>query len=148
MPLFVPVPEDYRALGKARTTDYGRPAWLQSAGASVMATGVVQLAWLPDQICRGCPLPTVHLEWLGFCADGSGLLLWKAFVSGPDKDPSKSQRLTRASAWRRSALACPAIRPIRAYLTSSVRCLWPPLRRYGRGYPLPAQALRDRGHTS
>ncbi|MDA0168418.1 hypothetical protein OJ998_04905 [Solirubrobacter taibaiensis] len=90
MPLFVPVPEDFQRLGKARPTDHMRPAWSQSTGASVMATGLVQLAWLLDRVRQTCPLTAVHLSWQDFCAARSGLLIWEAFVSGPDKDPDKS----------------------------------------------------------
>jgi hypothetical protein len=43
-PLVVPVPERSRELGTARVGESGR-AWSVSAGAYVMATGLVQLAW-------------------------------------------------------------------------------------------------------
>ena len=142
MPLFVPVPDDYRALGRARATDYGRPAWSQSTGASVMATGLVQLAWVLDQVHRDVPLQTVHLEWPDFCANRSGLLLWEAFVSGPDKDPGKSHEADARIGLEAFCARLPGDptdprvpevqRPLSLAATAA---LW-------AGYPLPAQALR------
>jgi len=142
MPLFIPVPEDFRLLGKARETDYARPAWSQSTGASVMATGLVQLAWLLDQIRRTCPLPTVHLEWPEFCATRSGILLWEAFVSGPDKDPGKSHEADALIGVEAFCARLPGDptdprvsdveRPLSLAATAA---LW-------AGYSLPDQALR------
>src|SRR4051794_24457276 len=40
MPLVIPVPTASNDLGRARPCDQGRTSWSQSAGASVMATGL------------------------------------------------------------------------------------------------------------
>ena len=142
MPLFVPVPEDYRALGKARATDFGRPAWSQSTGASVMATGLVQLAWILDRIRRECPMPPVHLRWPDFCANRTGLLLWEAFVSGPDKDPGKSHEADARIGLEAFCARLPddptdaRVSDVQRPLSvAAAAALW-------AGYPLPAQELR------
>ena len=90
MPLVIPVPPAPNDLGKARPCDQGRTPWSQSVGASVMATGLVQLAWVLDQVLTAVPAAAIHLDWSRFCADRSGLFLWEAFVNGPDKDPNGS----------------------------------------------------------
>lgn len=90
MPLVIPVPLESSDLGRARPCDHGRPPWSQSAGASVMATGLVQLTWILDRARSSVPTAAVHLDWDGFCVERAGVLLWEAFVSGPDKHPGGS----------------------------------------------------------
>ncbi len=87
-PLFVPVPEDASLLGRARPCDVGAPAWSSNVGASVMATGLVQAAWLVDRLRGACPEARLHLEWDTFSAARSGVLLWEAFISGSAKGES------------------------------------------------------------
>lgn len=89
MPLVVPVTEASSDLGRARPCDKGRTAWSQSAGASVMATGLVQLAWVLHQTHSSIAAP-IYLNWNRFSADRTGLFIWEAFVNGPDKDPQGS----------------------------------------------------------
>jgi hypothetical protein len=55
-----------------------------------MATGLVQVAWILDQVGSSVPAPAVHLSWDRFCADRAGVFIWEAFVNGPDKDPGDS----------------------------------------------------------
>jgi hypothetical protein len=93
MPLVIPVPAASNELGRARPCDQDRTPWSQSAGASVMATGLVQLAWILDRVRSPVPGPTVYLDWDRFCADRAGLFLWEAFVNGPDKDPDGSHEV-------------------------------------------------------
>ena len=51
-----------------------------------MATGLVQAAWTLREIRKRCPSSVeAHLDWRSFNKDGSGLLLWEAFVSGSAK---------------------------------------------------------------
>ena len=90
-PQFVPVPEDSSALGRARPFDIGAPAWASNLGASVMATGIVQAAWLLDRLRRNCPDLDLHLEWEPFAAARSRLFLWEAFVSGSAKGASHEE---------------------------------------------------------
>jgi hypothetical protein len=87
-PLFVPVPEEAGLLGKARPCDLGLPSWSSGPGASVMATGLVQLAWVLSAIRRRNVDAPVHVDWDVFARSRSGLLLWEAFVSGSAKGQS------------------------------------------------------------
>lgn len=88
-PQAVPVPDatgdgTWTALGGAREGEANR-AWTASAGASSMATGLVQGAWLLARLrTLTGPLRTTSdpQTWM----DGrSDLLLWEAFVSGQGK---------------------------------------------------------------
>lgn len=90
MPLVVPVPTASIGLGRARPCDQGRTPWSQSAGASVMATGLVQLAWVLDRVRSAVGDVALHFDWNRFTADRAGLFIWEAFVNGPDKDPGGS----------------------------------------------------------
>jgi hypothetical protein len=81
MPLFLPVPEDSMLLGTARPTDKNAPAWSSSTGASVLATGIVQVAWTLRTLHRQMPSTPVFLQWEPFAAAQTGLFLWEAFVS-------------------------------------------------------------------
>jgi hypothetical protein len=84
-PLFVPIYEDPKRLTKARTGD-GNRAWSAGAGASVLATGLVQTAWLLRRIRAELHGPAAaFLDWRRFRTDGRGLFLWEAFVSGTCK---------------------------------------------------------------
>lgn len=83
-PLTVPVPQDWAELGRGRTGDGNRP-WSAGAGSGVLATGLVQTAWVLRRVVRlrGTALATTQPDrWLAGAAD---LLLWEAFVSGPGK---------------------------------------------------------------
>ncbi len=84
-PMFVPVPEDPRQLGKARPCDAGRPSWSSQVGGSVLATATVQVPWILHYIHAQVPHVEVHLRWESFADARSGLLLWEAFVSGAAK---------------------------------------------------------------
>lgn len=59
-PLFLPVPETPNALGKARPTDAGAPSWSSQTGACVMATGIVQAAWVLRRIFEQYPRRRYH----------------------------------------------------------------------------------------
>ena len=131
MPLVIPVPSTSNDLGKARPCDQGRTPWSQSAGASVMATGLVQLAWTLDRVRSSVPAPAVHLNWDRFCADRAGLFLWEAFVNGPDKDPGGSI-MTPSSACAHSAISFPS-RAIQELVRSNGLYRWQPRRHYGPG---------------
>jgi hypothetical protein len=73
MPLVIPVPSASNDLGRARPCDQGRTSWSQSTGASVMATGLVQLAWILDRVGSSVSATAVHLDWDRFCADRAGV---------------------------------------------------------------------------
>lgn len=81
MPLFVPVPEEPMQIGKARPCDVDAPAWSSSVGASVLATGIPQVAWALQRLRAAAPTTELHLSWPAFAAARSGLLVWEAFVT-------------------------------------------------------------------
>jgi len=84
MPMFVPVPHDWRGLGRARPSDVDAPAWSSGIGASVMTTGIVQMAWILGEL----PQVELHLRWSDFAQARRGLLLWEAFVTRDAKGDS------------------------------------------------------------
>lgn len=87
-PLFVPLLNDEHCLTKARPGE-GSRAWSAGAGCGALATGLVQVTWLlqevRQQLAQQMP---VFLSWHSFAAAGSGLLIWEAFVSGAAKRES------------------------------------------------------------
>ncbi|HEX8074770.1 MAG TPA: hypothetical protein VF545_07295 [Thermoleophilaceae bacterium] len=83
-PLFVPVPEEPLALGRARKGD-GNRAWSASPGTGALATGVVQAAWLLTDIANTVPSVHATFDWPTFSRAGHGLFLWEAFVTGAAK---------------------------------------------------------------
>lgn len=85
-PLFAPIPDNEQHLGKARVGEGNRP-WSAGAGSGSMATGLVQTAWILDQIRvrLGKKRCSAYLEWNDFEKADRGLLLWEAFVTGQAK---------------------------------------------------------------
>jgi len=83
-PLFVPLREDPNRLTAARRGD-GSRAWSAGAGTGALATGLVEVSWILNEVRRELKLEArTHLEWDAFRTDG-GLFLWEAFVSGGAK---------------------------------------------------------------
>jgi hypothetical protein len=125
-PLFVPVPDKFALLGKQRPCDAGGPAWSSRVGASVMATGIVQAAWLLRRLRECCPEAAVHFGWKSFAASQSGLLLWEAFVTGEANGTSHGalQRTAdRVHVWPRP-VDLPAARPIGRGAVERGRYCW------------------------
>lgn len=85
MPLSVPVPAEYSRLGKARPCVKGAPPWSGGPGGAVMATGLVQAAWLLREIRAAVGEPPLHFRWSEFADHRAGLLVWEAFVNGKAK---------------------------------------------------------------
>ena len=85
MPLFAPVPVESSGLGRARPSDKNAPAWSSSTGASVLATGLVQVAWLLKRLHEAVPQVPIHFRWEPFEESKAGLLLWEAFVTSDAK---------------------------------------------------------------
>ncbi|MGW7664187.1 hypothetical protein [Streptomyces sp. NPDC054756] len=87
-PMSVPVPDDWRLLGKGRVGE-GNRAWSASAGAGALATGLAQGAWLLAELARALPglaATTQVRRWRGTADGGAApLLLVEAFVSGQGK---------------------------------------------------------------
>lgn len=95
-PIFVPVPEDSRELGKRRVEDPKDRAWSAGAGAAVMSTGVAQITWIIRWLVQNAEGPwtsNVTVNWSDFSRAGApGLFLWEAMVTG-DAKASKSDPL-------------------------------------------------------
>jgi hypothetical protein len=85
MPLFAPVPVQSDQLGKARPADVGAPAWCSGIGANVLATGLVQVAWVLEHLRHHVPDVPVSFRWEHFEKHQSGLLLWETFVTAGAK---------------------------------------------------------------
>ena len=86
-PLFVPVPTEQEALGRARAGE-GSRSWSATAGTNAMATGLVQAAWVLDAIRVRHPREPLTPDWAAFVAVGQGLFIWEAFVTSTAKGAS------------------------------------------------------------
>jgi hypothetical protein len=83
-PMSVPVPGDWRRLGKARANEGSRP-WSAGAGCGALATGLAQGGWMFRRLAAalsGLGVTTQPGPWL---AAGAPLLLAEAFVSAGGK---------------------------------------------------------------
>lgn len=76
----MPVPEDSLRLGMARTGE-GNRSWSAGAGTGALATGLVQMAWILEQLHERAPAAEVFLNWESFWRAPRGLFLWEAFVT-------------------------------------------------------------------
>ena len=88
-PLWVPVPDEPSGLTAGRAVD-GNRAWSAGAGASALAAGLTETAWILRQISLGlrdrrASLPPAYLDWREFARADTGMLLWEAFVTGAAK---------------------------------------------------------------
>jgi len=86
-PLWIPVHADSSILGSARPGE-GKHPWSAGAGAAVMASGLVQITWILDQLRLKLPKLKAHTDWRGFRRASGQLFLWEAFVAGSAKDAS------------------------------------------------------------
>jgi hypothetical protein len=105
-PLFVPVPEEPLRLGAARRGE-GNRSWSAGAGASALASGIVEVAWILRALRRRLPAASAYLDWHAFVAAGNGLFLWEAFVSAGAKARTHVDDATVAVAAFGEALADP-----------------------------------------
>lgn len=106
-PLWVPVSTKPQCLTRGRRVDGNRP-WSAAGGATVLATGITQVAWILDMLRsqlneRGTSLPSVHLDWSDFEGDRSGLFFWEAFVTGKAKESVSEDAKSHA---KDALLAC------------------------------------------
>jgi hypothetical protein len=83
-PLFVPVPVDQMALGRARAGE-GNRSWSAGAGTGALTTGLVQAAWVLEALRSRNRDEHLWLDWTAFSAIGQGLLVWEAFVTSAAK---------------------------------------------------------------
>lgn len=82
-PLFVPLRDDPMLLTKARNGE-GNRSWSAGAGCGVLATGLVEVAWILSRIRAEAPANVkAFLDWRAFQISESpnSLFLWEAFVS-------------------------------------------------------------------
>ena len=90
-PLWVPVRDDPEELTSARDGE-GNRSWSAAAGASSLATGLTEIAWILDRVRRKLRDQSrsieVFLEWDHFRAAKNGLFIWEAFVTGQGKSHS------------------------------------------------------------
>ncbi len=84
-PLFAPLAASEMQLTSARPGE-GSRAWSAGAGCGALTTGLVQVAWVLEQVRLLLQEPaSAHLVWSEFVAANSGIFLWEAFVSGNSK---------------------------------------------------------------
>ena len=103
-PLWVPVPNNPSGLTDARVVDGNKP-WSAGAGASALAAGLTETAWILCDTRRclkdgGVPPPSRYLDWEEFTRADTGIFLWEAFVTGAAKatagDTDKDQHVADA----------------------------------------------------
>ena len=110
-PLWVPVTDEPAGLTAGRAVDGNKP-WSAGAGASVLAAGLTETAWILRETRRrlkdgGVAPPATYFDWEEFTAADTGLFLWEAFVTGEakakggdaDKDPHVADALTACKAF-------------------------------------------------
>jgi alkylated DNA nucleotide flippase Atl1 len=105
-PLFVPVPEDPRRLGLARSGEGSRP-FSGGPGTAALVTGLVQTAWVLRALRSRCPEAAAFLDWDDFTRAGRGLCLWEAFVTGKAKGAAHVDDALIAATTFRDALPDP-----------------------------------------
>lgn len=89
-PLWVPVSCDPNRLARRRCGERNR-AWAAAAGATSLATGLTETAWILSGIRKASPHVEAYLDWPRFAAAKHGLFLWEAFVTGGNKSGSSDE---------------------------------------------------------
>ena len=94
-PLWVPVAADPQDLTSGRVVDGNKP-WSAAAGASAMAAGLTETAWILLHIVqrlreRGRAVPRPYLRWDESARSDLGVFLWEAFVTGDAKTEVKGR---------------------------------------------------------
>jgi hypothetical protein len=85
----------------------GNRAWSAGAGSGALATGIVEVAWLLQELRRRWPRGSAHLDWGTFSDAGRGLFLWEAFVTDRAKAATHADDAAVAVAAFRDALPDP-----------------------------------------
>ena len=89
-PLWVPVACDPRELTSARCGEGKYRAWSAGAGATSLAAGLTETAWILSRIRSKTQDVEAFLDWPRFAAAEHGLFLWEAFVTGGDHKSGSS----------------------------------------------------------
>ena len=85
-PVTISIRKDEKLLTAQRDGENGRP-WSAGAGASALATGMPEIAWifecLKDSECK----IKATTDWSRFNKEEFDLFLWEAFISSPNGKP-------------------------------------------------------------
>ena len=87
-PMYVPLTDDILTLTSKRRGETN-PNWIGGPGASVLATGLVQVPWVLSAVKEKLRRTArATLDWADFESGPADLFLWEAFVSGAAKGSS------------------------------------------------------------
>lgn len=89
-PLWVPVACDPNRLTSRRCGE-GEYPWSAGAGATSLAAGLTETAWILSGIRSETQDVEAYLDWPPFVSAERGLFLWEAFVAGKKKSGSSHQ---------------------------------------------------------
>lgn len=79
-PLVLDLRADPKTLTKARDNEGNRP-WCAGAGASALAVGLVQCAWVFERLAQANQRIVPTFAWADLVAQRANLLIWEAFIS-------------------------------------------------------------------
>ncbi len=86
-PLWVPVACDPNRLTSRRCGE-GKYPWSAGAGATSLAAGLTETAWILSGVRSKTQHVEAFLDWPRFAATDNGLFLWEAMVTGADHTDS------------------------------------------------------------
>jgi hypothetical protein len=105
-PLFVPVRSDPLQVNSARKGE-GNRSWSAGAGASALATGLVEVLWVMNEISRILgKAPKATFQWFSFI-ESESVFLWEAFVTSSAKGTGHTQDAQIAIAHFKKSLPDP-----------------------------------------
>lgn len=112
-PLFVPIRENPIDVNGARNGEGNRP-WSAGAGAGALATGLVEVMWVMNDVSRHLgKIPLATVEWNEFLQSES-VFLWEAFVTSSAKGTAHMEdaqiavrqfKCSLPNPWRHNAVA-------------------------------------------
>ena len=101
-PLWVPIADEPSELTRARDGE-GNRAFSASAGATSLATGLTEVAWILQRVRQASRGVDAFLDWTLFKRAQHGLFLWEAMVTGKGKTAShESDAKAAVDAFRRT----------------------------------------------
>ncbi len=86
-PLWVPIRDKPKTLTSQRCGE-GSPSWASQTAATVLTTGLAQVAWILQKIREKPVNAGAFLDWNSYRTSTDGLFIWEAFVSGTAKTGS------------------------------------------------------------
>lgn len=103
-PLFIPCPDNWTDLGKARegdcTPETGNRPWSASAGACSTMIGLAILGWVLRKVKDQHPSAVGTTDWSAFSKGETDICVWEAFVSGRGKGSGGSHHADALRALR------------------------------------------------